>query len=395
MYIAESSLLLLDNPFLYSTEGLINSEQQIEEIFSQGYKEAVVDLDRSYKEWAVLYGDSTEKLFHSFTNKEISKSLSPPPSTPLAEELPKASALYTEALVSTQRIMKNFKTNGILDVKAGSIVVEEIMGSVLRNASALQALSKLRNQDDYTFSHCVNVAMLTVMLARHLGGTGDDLFEAGMAGFFHDLGKVQMPPALLSAPRRLTAKEFSLIQRHPEIGYEQLRQLSGDISEDVCLAALEHHERTNGSGYPFGKSDDEISYLGKLVAIVDVYDALSSQRTYKAAVLPHKVLGMLYGMRDTDLHTEMTEHFILCMGIYPSGSVVRLNSGEICVVTQVNQQKPLSPQVLAVRDSRNFPISAKNIDLATAEDLFIIACLEPGIYGVHPERVLLSEAASN
>ena len=171
MYIAESSLLLLDNPFLYSTEGLINSEQQIEEIFSQGYKEAVVDLDRSYKEWAVLYGDSTEKLFHSFTNKEISKSLSPPPSTPLAEELPKASALYTEALVSTQRIMKNFKTNGILDVKAGSIVVEEIMGSVLRNASALQALSKLRNQDDYTFSHCVNVAMLTVMLARHLGGT--------------------------------------------------------------------------------------------------------------------------------------------------------------------------------------------------------------------------------
>ena len=393
MYIADSSRLSPDNPFLYATEGLITSMQQVDEMISQGYKEAVIDLDLSYREWAEKYS-SSEELFRAVVLRKTPDSppLPPPPVTSLAEELPKASALYTQALVSTKRIIQDFRTNGKLDVQAGSVVVEEIMGSVLRNVNALQVIGKLHNQDDYTFSHCINVAMLTVMIARHLGNTGDALFEAGMAGFFHDLGKAQVPPAVLNAPRRLSPREFQLIQRHPEIGYEQLQKFAEHISSNVCLAALEHHERIDGSGYPAGKTEDKISYLGKLIAIVDVYDALSSQRVYKNAVLSHKVLGLLYDMRNTALHAEMTEHFICCMGIYPSGSVVKISSGEICVVTQTNSQLPLRPQVLAVRDARGFPVRAKAIDLAVYNDLFIVQCLEPGSYGIYPERILRSKS---
>ncbi|MDR2696740.1 MAG: HD-GYP domain-containing protein [Deltaproteobacteria bacterium] len=394
MYIADTCGSALDSPLMYSTEGLVQGVEEVKNIAAQGFREAVVDLERSHQEWAVLYGDSAEHLFADIITKKPSPS-SPPqaqrfplePRVELKEELPKASVLYNEALKTTQRIMQDFKNNGELDVRAGSVIVEDIVGSMLRNTNALQAISKLRAQDDYTFSHCVNVAMLTAMFARHLGHSEDAVFEAGMGGFFHDLGKARMPAKLLTASRRLTPEEFATMRHHAGLGYEYLTKVS-EVTESVRLAALEHHERIDGTGYPDAKRGEHISTLGKLVSIVDVYDALSSRRVYKDAMLPHRVLGLLYGMRARDLDEELTEQFIRCMGIYPAGSIVRLGAGEIAVVTQVSYTSPLYPKVLVVRDARTAPVKPYALDLAVAKDIHIVACLEHGAFGVYPERIL-------
>ena len=393
MYIADSSGSALDSPSMYSAEGLIKTAEEIKYIIKQGFTEAVVNLDRSYAEWAALYGGPAAQVLTAVIEK-------PPPPSPshlqsslleprvdLQEELPKAAALYNEALKTTQQIMHSFKNNGELDVKAGSIVVKGIVDSVLRNRNALLAISKLRSQDDYTFSHCVNVSMLTAMFIRHLGYDDDAVFEAGMGGFFHDLGKAQMPTRILTASRRLTPEEFSTMRRHSEIGYDYLTQVP-DISEAARLAALEHHERVDGTGYPDAKRGEHISMLGKIVSIVDVYDALSSHRAYKDAMLPHRVLGLLYGMRTHDLDEILTEQFIRCMGIYPAGSIVKLSTGELAIVTQISRTFPLYPKVLIVRDAHAVPIEPCGLDLAVAKDVSIAACLEHGAFGIYPERVL-------
>ena len=394
MYITDSSRTVLDGPAMYSVEGLLKTAEEVKNIAAQGFLEAVVDLTLSYKEWGALYGDSAEQMFASLIKQKTSPfNLSQPPSSPLEpqvelkEELPKAASLYSDALRTTQRIIQNFKNSGELDVEAGSVIVKDIMGSILRNMNALQAISKLRSQDDYTFSHCVNVSMLAAMFTRHLGYADDVVFDAAMGGFFHDLGKAQMPAKILTASRRLTTEEFSTMRCHPRLGYDQLTKVH-QLSETARLAALEHHERIDGTGYPDAKQGDQISTLGKIVSIVDVYDALSSRRAYKDAMQPYRVLGLLYGMRARDLDEALTEQFIRCMGIYPAGTIVKLSTGEIAIVTQISHASPLYPKVLVVRDAHAAPTTPHGLDLAAAKDTAIAACLEHGAFGIYPERIL-------
>jgi len=233
----------------------------------------------------------------------------------------------------------------------------------------------------------VNVSMLAAMFARHLGHSDDAVFEAAMGGFFHDLGKARMPAKLLSAPRRLTPEEFSTMCHHPRAGYDYLMKIS-ELSETVRLAALEHHERTDGTGYPDAKRGEHISILGKILSIVDIYDALSSRRSYKDAMQPYRALAQLYNMRAHGLDEGLTEYFIRCIGIYPAGSIVKLNTGEIAIVTQVSHTSPLQPKVLVVRDARTVPAKPYGLDLATVTDISIVTCLERGAFGIYPERVL-------
>jgi HD-GYP domain-containing protein (c-di-GMP phosphodiesterase class II) len=263
--------------------------------------------------------------------------------------------------------------------------------SVSRNASALLALSKLRTKDDYTFSHCLNVATAAVIFAKHLGYSGIELHTIGLAGFFHDLGKMEIPLEILNSPRRLTAEEFAVMREHPTIGYKHLNKIP-DLSDLVIRGALEHHERINGKGYPDGKKGEEISLAGKILAVVDVYDALSSRRVYKDPMAPHSALGLLYGMRGEDFVPELVERFIQCVGIYPPGSLVQLSSEHLAVVSQVDPEEPLRPQLILVREAGGRNIPPTLIELKLQRSLQITQCLDPRKYDLDPLSVLEQHA---
>jgi len=390
MHITSDVQAGLDYPLLYCAEGMLTCAADIDEIRSNGYTEALVDLGRSDKQWLLLYGGSDEAV--------LSRVLADPPkiaaSVPqimLWEELPQAKQLYTQTLHTAHRVMEDFKNSGQADIEAGNNAVAGIVESVSRNSNALLAISKLRTKDDYTFSHCVNVATEAVIFAKHLGYDGSTLQTIGLAGFFHDLGKMEIPLEILNSPRRLTAEEFSVMRRHPTIGYNHLKKIPG-LSELVIQGSLEHHERVNGTGYPDGKKGHEISLAGKILAVVDVYDALSSRRVYKDPIAPHATLGLLYGMRGADFVPELVDRFIQCIGVYPPGSFVRLNNDYLAVVSQVDPEAPLRPQLMLIRDSSGRSVPPSLIDLQLQPTLQITQCLDPDRYKLDPLSILVQHA---
>jgi HD-GYP domain-containing protein (c-di-GMP phosphodiesterase class II) len=341
-----------------------------------------VDLDLSDEQWRLLHGGSDEDVL----NKLLSAPQKPSalvPQVPLHEELQQAKHIYTHSLHTAQQVMEAFKNSGEADIEAGSNAVEGIVESVSRNANALLAISKLRTQDDYTFLHCINVATTAVIFAKHLGYEDTALHTVGLAGFFHDLGKMEIPLEILNSPRRLTEKEFAVMRNHPTIGYKHLKNIP-DLSDLVIRGALEHHERINGKGYPDGKKGDEIGPAGKILAIVDVYDALSSRRVYKDPMAPHSSLGLLYCMRGEDFVPELVERFIQCVGIYPPGSLVQLNDHCLAVVAQVDPAEPLRPQLVIVRDPDGRIAPHTMIDLKIHKTLQIKQCLDPRKYDLDP-----------
>ena len=390
MFVTSDASAGLDTPLLYVADKMLDDDEDIADIRANGYTEALIDLSKSEEQWMLLYGGSNEQVLKNLLEKNPPAELLAP-TLALAEELPKAKSIYSQALHTAQQVMEAFRNNGKIDLDAGHNAVENIMDSVTRNENALLALSKLRTKDDYTFSHCINVATTAIIFARHLGYDEDTQHIVGLAGFFHDLGKMEIPLEILNSPKRLTPEEFDIMRSHPVLGHEKLKKIR-ELPSLVVRGALEHHERVNGTGYPDRKKDEEISLAGKILAIVDVYDALSSRRVYKEAMPPHTALGLLYGMRSKDFVPELVDRFIRCIGIYPAGSLVKLNSGHLCVVLQVDPATPIKPQILVVRDAAGKNVQPKSIDLKAHSSIQIVDCFDPARYKIDSLAILESYA---
>ena len=255
--------------------------------------------------------------------------------------------MYNEAVSSAGDVWESAKTEGKPDATMSRTLIDGLAHAVAQNRTALLALTTLKNYDNYTFTHMVNVSILTMGQARGLGIDGPLLREFGLAALMHDIGKVRTPLDVLNKPEKLTETEFNVMKRHPVEGAEILRQ-TPDIPTLAPVVAFEHHLRLDGSGYPHGVARTSLNLGTMLCSIADVYDAMRSQRRYQQAFPTDRILEVLKRNDGQHFDQHLVRRFVQLIGIYPAGTLVRLNTGEVGVVLKAHAADPHRPQVRVV-----------------------------------------------
>jgi len=296
--------------------------------------------------------------------------------------------LYEDAVSVAGRLWDGAQTEGKPDPNAGRGIVDSLAQAVAQNRTALLALTALKNYDNYTFTHMVNVSILTMGQARGLGIDGSLLREFGLSALMHDIGKVKTPTEVLNKPEKLDDREFEIMKRHTVDGAEILRR-TPEMPTLAPIVAFEHHLRADGTGYPNGVSRGQLNLATMLCGVADVYDAMRSQRRYQQAFPTDRILAVLQRNDGKQFDQNLIRRFAQLVGIYPAGNLVRLKTGELAVVLKAYAPDPYRPRVKVLRGADGVDLERPyeiNLWEATPEQpqTSIEAPLDPALYGIDP-----------
>ncbi len=267
---------------------------------------------------------------------------------------------------SIQKQLLNSVAKGLpTDISVPEEFSRNLVGSIDRNPNALLCLTKIREKDDYLLEHSLNVAILLANFAQYIGLEEEIVQELALSGFLHDIGKIKIPDKILHKPGRLSDQEMNIMRDHVVYGIEALEEMQ--IPERMIKTVSEHHERLDGYGYPEGKRNDEVSFFGRMISIVDVYDALTADRVYKAGMPSQKALQILLKDTPDKYDRDLVQKFIKCIGIYPVGSLIKLSDETIAMVVKHNEESPLKPVVKVFYNAKGKHYMAPtDVDLSTS-----------------------------
>lgn len=302
---------------------------------------------------------------------------------PVADELVMAQKIHSQAQGLVGDFMANVKIGGAVDVAPIHQLADELQNSVLRNANALSCLGRIREKDNYLLEHSVNLSVLMSLFGHYRALTPDVLHQIIVGALLHDLGKIMIPDEILHKPGKLSAEEFEVMKLHARHSRDILAATEG-VGELTIITAAQHHEKLDGSGYPEGLKGDEISIYGRMVAIADVYDAITSDRVYHKGMTPTQGLKKLLEWSGQHLDAALVNQFIRCIGLYPVGSLVLLESGRLGAVVEANGEDQRLPMVRIMYHTKfRLPIPIEVIDLAKSgvQDR-IIKSVDPEIYKI-------------
>jgi len=310
-------------------------------------------------------------------------------------ELPQAKEIFEQGEIVIAELFEQLRIGGGTDLARAAEVVDSMVESVVRNPDALTLLARIRRKSHYVYAHALNVAIHALAFGRHLGFPRDDLQRLGLGGLLLDVGTLRIPNDLLGRQGKLEPDEYRTVQRHVEYGIDLL-QHAGGMTGLVVDMVRAHHEREDGSGYPDRLVGPQIPVPAKMAAIVDCFDALTSVRPYARTHTPYEALQMLYDWSKLTLNGPLVEEFIQCLGIYPVGGLVELNSGEVGLVVAHNRVRRLKPRILLLLDPQKKPYRRPiMLDLLNAPKLpgevpyAILRALEDGMYGIDPQDYYL------
>jgi len=295
--------------------------------------------------------------------------------------------LYDDAVGIAEQLWESATVEGKPDADAARGVVDSLAQAVAQNRTVLLALTALKNYDNYTFTHMVNVSILTMGQARGLGIEGTPLRQLGFAALMHDIGKVKTPAEILNKPARLTDAEFEILRRHTVDGAEILKKTPA-VPSLAPVVAFEHHLRADGTGYPRGVTRPQLNLATMLCGISDVYDAMRSQRVYQQVFPTDRVLAVLRNNDGKQFDQNLVRRFVQLVGIYPAGNVVRLDTNEIAVVVKAHAPDPYRPRVKVLLAADRSPID-RPYEVNLWEGLegvadSVQAPVDPAEYGIDP-----------
>lgn len=283
------------------------------------------------------------------------------------EQNKKLKLIYDDTVDSFKSIYASSKEGEKVDIKKINQLMEPVLSYTFQNHDILSTFTALNEQlGEYTYKHCINVGLFSSMIGKWMGFEEDKMKELAVAGVLHDIGKSKTPPEIINKPGRLTNEEFQIIQNHPQDGYDLIKDIP-DIPEAVKLAVYQHHEKIDGSGYPNRLKRDQIHLYSKIVSVADVYDSLTSVRSYKKSICPFKVYEMLFDMSTNHLDYFIVSTFIKNLSNYFVGTYLRLTNGQKAKIVLLNKNVISRP--LVINENKEYIDLSKNYDIGIEEML--------------------------
>jgi putative nucleotidyltransferase with HDIG domain len=384
MFIQELKGAWIDHPF-WKKAFKLEDPADLSKLQKSVIKEVVIDISKGLDvAGAVPTSASVDKPVEAnLAPVEVPKPVAKPSRISANEERERAKQVISASKKAVTSMFNDARMGKAIKAEAAMQFVDEIAASVVRNEGALISLVRLKTKDDYTYMHSVAVCALMVALAKELGLSDAETKQAGFAGLLHDIGKAAIPLDVLNKPGALTEDEFTLVKLHPERGHALLVQanITDKVALDVCL---HHHEKMNGMGYPHKLKADEISLFAKMAAVCDVYDAITSNRPYKAGWEPGVSLQRMAQWAD-HFDDRVFKAFVKSVGIYPIGSMVKLKSGRLAVVIDQSPKSLLTPILkifFSTKSKTRLPVEVLDLSSPAAQDS-IVGHENPAFWGIH------------
>jgi len=348
--------------FNLSTSGHVKNTKVIDNLCSKGVESILIDTSKT-----LTFDESGNIIGNDKNDKKPA-----PKSSPVILEITKAKKLFNESKKIQRQVFSDAQQGRELNLAPVIEITNQTIDTVFKNADALACVINIRKKDEYLLEHSVSVAVLMTIFARFLKIDKQIVQQLSVGAFLHDVGKINVPESILNKPGKLTDDEFTVMKSHVNHSIKIIEATPGISELSIEVAAL-HHEKLNGTGYPFRITKDKISTYGRMIAICDIFDALTANRCYKEGYSHLKSFSILRSLAKKEhLDQRLVDMFIKCMGVYPVGSLVELSSNKLAIVESRNDGDPTNPKVRSFYNAQDGRyVMTEDIDLSSDEDFIV------------------------